>query len=144
MPVSKDPVKRARQLANLKSAKKGEVRNPKGRPKNTLRAVIDEMTHSGYAIPSKEEIREGLIVCAFGQEEQIKALVTDKTKPMALRVIARQVLGGEGFAAVEKILDRVVGRMLDITSNDKDIVKSEPILVEIIDKAEQVDKPAEE
>lgn len=146
MAMSDDPVKRNRQLSGLKKGmiKKGEVRNPKGRPKNTMRAVIDEMVRNGYAIPTKTEIREGLIVCAFGTEEQIKGLITDKTKPMALRVIARQVISEGGFSAIEKILDRVVGRMLDITSNDKQIVKKDPIVIEVIDKAEQVDKTTEE
>jgi len=141
--MSKDPEKRARQIANLKMARKGDVFNPKGRPKNTLRVIIDEMTQNGYAIPTKDEIRESLIVCAFGTEDQIKSLVTDKTKPMALRVIARQVIGDGGFDAIEKILDRVVGRMLDITSNDKEITKPDPIVIEVIDSSSQVDKEEE-
>lgn len=143
--MSKDPEKRARQLANLKKgmAQKGHSLNPKGRPRNTLRAIVDEMVANGYAIPTKDEIREGLIVCAFGTEEQIKALVKDASKPMALRVIAKNVLGDGGFDAIEKILDRVVGRMLDITSNDKEIAKPDPIVIEVIDSSSQVDKVEE-
>lgn len=139
--LSKDPKKRATQLSNLRPRKKGSPKVPgSGKKKSIITSTIEEMEGLGFSMPSKEEMRKCLLICACLDESQIKSLITDKTKPMMLRVIAKQVLSDDGFYAIEHILDRTVGKMLDITSNDKAITKPEPIVVEIIDKAEQVDR----
>ena len=56
---------------------------------------------------------------------------------MMMRVIARHILSDGGFDAIEKLLDRTVGKMLDITTNGES-VKPEPLIVEVIDRTEQV------
>lgn len=143
MGASKDPIKRARQLANLHPMKKGQRPPNAGRPRSAVRRIMDEMTANGFTPPSKNDIRDGLMLCAFATEEQIKSLVMDKNRPMALRVIAKHVLSEEGYGAIEKILDRTIGKIIDITTNGKDM-KPEPLIVEVIDKADQVDNPEDQ
>lgn len=137
MALSKDPELRKRQLANLRPIKKGTSGNPKGAQRRSLSVIISEMTAAGIPIPKKTEIRDSLILCAFGTEAQIKAIIADKEQPMALRIIARNVLSDKGFEAIERIFDRTIGKMLDVTTNDKDI-KPDPLIVQVIDDATQV------
>ena len=42
----------AKQLANLRPAKKGEIRNPKGRPKGTLKDFVRDLL---IAMPPKQK-----------------------------------------------------------------------------------------
>ena len=138
MALSRDPVKRARQLANLNPMKKGDKgRNPAGRPKGTLRQIVEELTDTGIDLPARTDLRNAIICCMMGNQQQLTSIATDVTKPMMMRVIARHILSDGGFDAIEKLLDRTVGKMLDITTNGES-VKPEPLIVEVIDRTEQI------
>jgi len=86
--------------ANLKPAKKGEVRNPKGRPKKD-KCIPDILRMVG-----EEELPEKLL-------EQVKKFYPDKKKMSHIEAIQRLVyihaIKGEGWA-FNYIADRTEGK----------------------------------
>lgn len=40
------------------------------------------------------------------EEKELKAIVEDKDRPMLIRILAKNMLGGKGFEIIEKMLDR--------------------------------------
>lgn len=143
MPISKDPVMRAKQIAQLRPSKKGEVRNPHGRKRNPLTQFIEEAKREGYHVATKDEIKTAISLCTSQDEEGLKKLLKDKSIPMLIRIVARKMLGDGGFEATMKLIENVYGKSLDITSNGKEI-KPEPIQIEVITKSSQVEKKDKE
>lgn len=143
MPISKDPEKRKRQLANLlkNMAKKGDVKNPKGRPRTTIRTMIDEFEKQGMIVPTAQEISKIYVYIASQTEEELKKTMMDKSLPMMTRIIARGVLNKKGLDVVERIMDRAYGKeqRIDITTNGKDL-KPEPLTIRFIADKEQLDR----
>ena len=150
MAISKDPIKRARQLANLEKGKfkKGQVANPLGagaHKKSPLAAFLHECEDiRGMAMPTPAEVAKMYFFIASLTEERLKELLQDKKQPMMLRIIARGVLDKKGIDILEKIVNRAYGsqQRLDITTNGKELQR-EPLKIEIIDNAKQVDKKEE-
>lgn len=148
--MSKDPVKRARQLANLEKGKfkKGQVANPLGagaHKKSPLAAFLHECEDiRGMAMPTPAEVAKMYFFIASLTEERLKELLQDKKQPMMMRIIARGVLDKKGIDILEKIVNRAYGsqQRLDITTNGKELQR-EPLKIEIIDNAKQVDKKEE-
>lgn len=134
-------------LANLEKGKwkKGQSGNPKGHSKKSIRSVVDDMLAEGYAVPSASDIVEMYKTTMALPEEALKERVNDKTQPMLVRIVAKNILGGKGFDIAERMLDRSIGRAsqsMDITSGGEKL-KVEPLTIEVIDKREQVDKKEE-
>ena len=92
MPLSRDESKRKKQLANLEKGKfkKGGVGNPKGRPPKpkTMSLFIEEMKEKGYEVPSSQIIAESFLYIATLPEDELKAVLADKSRPMMQRIIA--------------------------------------------------------
>ncbi len=147
MAISKDPEKRKRQLANLKKgmAKKGDVLNPKGRPRKTIRSVIAEFEKAGLIVPSNDEIGKMYLYIATLNEKELKQLLNDTEQPMMTRIIARGVLSKKGLDVVDRIVNRAYGQQqhIDITTNGKDM-KPEPLVVKIVTNSEEWEKIARE
>ena len=148
MGLSKDPSKRKNQLANLEKnmAKKGEKsKNPKGRPRTTIRTMIGEFEEAGLIVPSAQEISKIYIYIASQTEEELKRIMADKTLPMMTRIIARGVLNKKGLDVVERIMDRAYGReqRIDITTNGKDL-KPEPLTIRFVANREELEKITKE
>lgn len=150
MAISKDPIKRARQLANLEKGKfkKGQVANPLGagaHKKSPLAAFLHECEDiRGMMMPTPAEVAKMYFFIASLTEERLKELLQDKKQPMMMRIIARGVLDKKGIDILEKIVNRAYGsqQRLDITTNGKELQR-EPLKIEIIDNAKQVDKKEE-
>lgn len=142
MPTSKDPIKRARQFANLKPMKKGDVLNPNGRPRKTIKTFLDTAKKEGVVIPSASEVSELYVAIAAMTEEQLKKLLSDKEQPMMLRIVAKGILDKKGLDVLEKVIDRAYGKeqRLDITTNGKDIVKPEPLTIRFVASKEELAK----
>ena len=143
MAMSKDPAKRKKQLQNLEKGKikKGQVNNPKGRPRSTIRTMIQEFQDAGLIVPTNEEIGKMYLYIATLNEEELGALMKDKSRPMMTRIIAKGVLGKKGLDVVDKIVNRAYGSQqhIDITTNGKDM-KPEPLTIRFVADKEALAK----
>ena len=100
-------------MQNLKPIKKGEVRNPKGRPKNILKQ-LEEITGEKFDVKiSKDDklrILEWLSECSINQLVEI---AKDKDQPILASAYAtamlRDLKRGNTFG-IEAVMDRVVGK----------------------------------
>lgn len=131
-------------LKNLEKGKfkKGQSGNPKGQPKKSIRSVVDDMKAEGYSVPTANDIVDMYKATMNLPEEALKARINDKSQPMLVRIVAKNILGGKGFDIAERMLDRSIGRAsqtMDITSGGEKL-KVEPLRIEVIDSREQVDK----
>lgn len=134
-------------LKNLEKGKfkKGEVSNPNGGKKKSIRSVVDDMKAEGYSVPTASDIVEMYKATMGLPEEALKTRINDKSQPMLVRIVAKNILGGKGFDIAERMLDRSIGRAsqsMDITSGGEKL-KVEPLRIEVIDNREQVDKKEE-
>ena len=143
MAMSKDPVKRKKQLANLEKGKikKGQVNNPKGRPRSTIRTMIKDFEDAGLVVPSNEEMGKMYLYIATLNEEELKKLLNDKNLPMMTRIIARGILSKKGLDVVDRIVNRAYGNQqhIDITTNGKDL-QPEPMKLIFVADREQLEK----
>lgn len=143
MAISKDPEKRKRQLANLKigMAKKGDVLNPKGRPRKTIRTMISDFEKAGLIIPSNDEIGKMYLYIATLNEAELQSLLKDKEQPMMTRIIAKGVLSKKGLDVIDRIVNRAYGQQqhIDITTNGKDL-KPEPMKLIFVANKEELAK----
>ncbi len=143
MPLSSKEDKRRNQLANLKSFKKGDVPNPKGRPPRpkTMTMFVEEMKEKGYEVPSSQIIAESYIYIATLPEGELKAILSDKSRPMMQRIIAKGVLDKKGIDVLDRIVDRAYGKIqrIDLTSKGEQI-KSDPLQVHFVNSTEEYRK----
>lgn len=143
MPLSSKEDKRQNQLANLKKFKKGEVTNPKGRPPRpkTMTMFVEEMKEKGYEVPSSQIIAESYLYIATLPEDELKAVLNDKSRPMMQRIIAKGVLDKKGIDVLDRIVDRAYGKIqrIDLTSKGEQI-KSDPLQVHVVTNSEEYNK----
>lgn len=91
---------------NLIPAKKGEVRNPAGRPKR-IYTIIKE---SGY---TKDDIRDAFEEVGWQTLDDLHEIIKDEKKPVILKVIARAFIKGAekgDFRYVSEILQHIIGK----------------------------------
>ena len=145
MALSKNESKRKKQLANLEKGKfkKGEVTNTKGRPPKpkTMSLFIEEMKEKGYEVPSSQIIAESFLYIATLPEDELKAVLADKTRPMMQRIVAKGILDKKGIDILERVVDRAYGKIqrIDLTSKGEQI-KQDPLQVHIVTTTEEYNK----
>lgn len=143
MGLSKDPKKRKNQLENLKKgmAKKGDVLNPKGRPRSTVRTMIADFEKQGLIVPTNDEIGKMYMYIASLNEEELGNLLKDKSLPMMTRIIARGILSKKGLDVIDRIVNRTYGSQqhIDITTNGKEL-KPEPLTIRFVASKEELEK----
>lgn len=145
MPLSRNENKRKRQLDNLEKGKfkKGEVTNPKGRPPKpkTMSLFIEEMKEKGYEVPSSQIIAESFLYIATLPEDELKAVLADKTRPMMQRIVAKGILDKKGIDILERVVDRAYGKIqrIDLTSKGEQI-KQDPLQIHVISNSEEYNK----
>jgi hypothetical protein len=100
---------------NLIPAKKGEVRNPDGRPRKTISVVNAELERQGYTEASKQDITSCYLRLIQIPVPELTKMVSDNTQPSLVRIVGKAVLSGKGFDVIEKILDRGIGRATNTT-----------------------------
>lgn len=146
MPLSRDESKRKKQLANLEKGKfkKGGVGNPKGRPPKpkTMSLFIEEMKEKGYEAPSSQIIAESFLYIAALPEDELKAVLADKSRPMMQRIIAKGILDKKGLDVLERVIDRAYGKIqrIDLTSKGEQIKNNEPVTIRIVNSPEEYQK----
>lgn len=145
MALSKNESKRRKQLANLEKGKfkKGEITNPKGRPPKpkTMTAFIAEMKEKGYEVPTSQTIAESFLYIATLPEDELKAVLADKTRPMMQRIVAKGILDKKGMDILERVVDRAYGKIqhIDLTSKGEQI-KQDPLQIHFIANTEEYNK----
>lgn len=107
--------------------KKGEIRNPNGRPTSGVKDLINELRQQGINPLSKSDIAQvysSLLDCS---EDELEKIRDNKQKSMILRLAAKQILGKSGFEAVEVLLNRIHGKPAqqqpENSANNETIVK---------------------
>ena len=123
---------------------KGQSGNPKGKPRMTVSYFVKEIKEKGYEVPSAEDITKSWLAISALPEKEIKDILADVERPMQLRIIAKGVLDKKGIDVVERIVNRAYGttQKIDLTTGGEKLSR-EPLKIEIIDRAEQVDKKEE-
>ena len=107
-----------KQLANLKPAKKGEVRNPAGPKPKLVTDVLNDLKEKGYKPVTREQIVATYQTLLILPELELMDMAKDKDQPMLNRIIAKAILGGKGFENIEKMLDRAHGKPTQKTETD--------------------------
>lgn len=145
MPLSRNEEKRKRQLANLEKGTfiKGQSGNPTGKPPKpkTMTMFVEEMKEKGYEVPSSQVIAESYLYIATLPEDELKAVLNDKSRPMMQRIIAKGVLDKKGIDVLDRIVDRAYGKIqrIDLTSKGEQI-KSDPLQVHVVTNSEEYNK----
>lgn len=145
MPLSRNEEKRKNQLANLQKGtfKKGQSGNPKGKPPRpkTMSLFIEEMKEKGYEVPSSQIIAESFLYIATLPEDELKAVLADKSRPMMQRIIAKGILDKKGLDVLERVIDRAYGKIqhIDLTSKGEQI-KQDPLQVHVVTNNEEYQK----
>jgi len=97
-----------KSLRNLKPAKPGEVRNPKGRPKDKLGEAMRMLTAQSFAEMANLIVR--------GNIADLQAVINDKDAEVLKKVIATTVVNmmkkGD-INALDTLLNRLVGKVKD-------------------------------
>ena len=86
--------------------KKGEVRNQTGQPRKWISAVNFELEQKGFNPATKQDIEANYMSMMQLWEQDLKDLMNNKDKPMFVRILAKNMLGGKWFDIIEKMLDR--------------------------------------
>jgi len=94
----------------LKSREKGESWNPKWPPRKGISAVNEELKNKWYSPATKQDIEANYMAMLQLEEHELKAMIDDKTRPMLIRILAKNMLGWKGFEIIEKMLDRWIGK----------------------------------
>lgn len=97
-------------LKNLKPIQPGVSGNPNGRPRSVFSALKKELEAAGLEVPKRSQFAEAISILTILTEEQLKGIVSDPDRPMALRIAAKELLGKKGFEALNTLLDRGIGR----------------------------------
>lgn len=92
--------------------------NPSGRPKKWISMVNEELKAKWYDPARKQDIEENYLQMLQLEESELKAMLNDKEKPMLVRILARNMLGGKWFEIIETMLDRAVGKAVQKNENE--------------------------
>lgn len=136
---------RRKQKENLAKGafKKGVPSNPKGRPPRpkTMSLFIEEMKEKGYEVPSSQIIAESFLYIVALPEDELKAVLADRSRPMMQRIIAKGILDKKGLDVLERVIDRAYGKIqrIDLTSKGEQI-KQDPLQVHVVTNNEEYQK----
>jgi len=95
---------------NLIPAKKGEVRNPNGRPKKLFTQITNELKELGYERVTSGNIIEAYEVFFSLDKDKIVEITNNEKSPMILRIVGKSLLSKNGFEILEKMIDRAHGK----------------------------------
>jgi hypothetical protein len=96
-----------KQLANLKKIKKGEVRNPGGRPKGD--PILDKLKK--LTVEELEELVNVLIKGNIGELRRISKDENTSVIKAMVTAVAIKIISRGDMASLDKLLDRLVGKI---------------------------------
>ena len=110
---------------NLKPFKKGQSGNPNGRPRKGVSAVLSALEAAGHDEVTAEQVRATMgRMLNLPRAELLKMGKDEANTPIMDALIARALVGKDGWSALNDMLDRAHGRArqaIDHTTNGKDI-----------------------
>lgn len=106
-----------------------------------MTAFIAEMKEKGYEVPTSQTIAESFLYIATLPEDELKAVLADKTRPMMQRIVAKGILDKKGMDILERVVDRAYGKIqrIDLTSKGEQI-KQDPLQIHVISNTEEYNK----
>lgn len=119
-----------KSLKNLKPCKPWQTNNPNGQPKRTITAAIEELKAQWFQEVKKVDVQAAWQYMMWVDHDTLKAIWADKTRPMIIRIVAKQLLSSNDQAyMLERMLDRVHGRATQKIWWDDDLP---PVAVRVI------------
>jgi len=119
----------------LKVMEKWETLNPNGRPKKWIAFVNSELADAWYTPATKQDIEANYMAMLQLEQDELLKLWNDKSNPMLIRIIAKNMLWWKWFDIVEKMLDRWIGKAVQkndtVVSWDLNITNGSSILLDI-------------
>ena len=100
---------------------KWETINPNGRPKKWISLINEELKEKWYEPAKKQDIEANYMSLLQLEEEELKKLVSDKDKPMLVRILCKNLLSWKWFEIVEKMLDRWIWKPKNDNENNLNI-----------------------
>ena len=94
----------------LHALEKWETANPNWQPKKGISLVNHELKEKWYEPASKADIQENYMAMIQLSEPELKPLMKDMTKPILVRIIAKNLLDKKGFDIIERMIDRAHGK----------------------------------
>lgn len=90
----------------------------KGTGRNPISDAVRKMRAEGMRAPSYSDVQEVFLFLISLPFEEIRKIIEDETKPLLMRVVARELVGGKtGMEAAKYILERVYGKPTQVTEN---------------------------
>lgn len=90
----------------------------KGTGRNPISDAVRKMRAEGMRAPSYSDVQEVFLFLISLSFEEIKKIIEDETKPLLMRVVARELVGSKtGMEAAKYILERVYGKPTQVTEN---------------------------
>ena len=97
------------------------------RPRKWISLVNAELKEKWYSPATKAEIEENYMSLLQLEEDQLKEMATDKTKPMLIRILIKNMLWWKGFDIIEKMLDRWIGKAKQTSEVELNVMKEASI-----------------
>ena len=95
--------------------KKGQTLNPNGRPRKTISAVNVELEASGATEATKQDITSCYLRLIQLSIPELEAKIKDSQQPALVRIVGKAIISGKGFDVIEKVLDRGIGKPVNVT-----------------------------
>ena len=90
----------------------------KGAGRNPISDAVRKMRAEGMRVPSYSDVLEVFLFLISLPLEEVRKIIEDETKPLLMRVIARELVGSKtGMEAAKYILERVYGKPTQVTEN---------------------------
>ena len=96
------------------------------RPKKWISLVNEELKQKWYRPATKKDIEENYMQILQLEEEELKEMIKNKSKPMLVRIIAKNMLWWKWFDIIERMLDRWIWKAIqkqEITWKDWESIK---------------------
>jgi len=96
--------------------KRPENINRSGANRKTISSVNNDLEKEGYKEASKQDITSCYLRLIQIPITELKNMAQDDSPlPSMIRIVAKSILSGKGFDVIEKILDRGIGKAVNIT-----------------------------
>lgn len=88
----------------------GESGNPNGRPRKLVSHINKQLKEQGVEPVSDAQVKELLLLTFNLDEEDIKELAKDKSVPIVLRLMLRDIVSGDTARMRDFLFDRAFGK----------------------------------